>query len=63
MPYPRRVATCSRCGELGDAPEDGLPSGWSLATDPDRGVQRLCARCTRDNVRAIEGKLPEEWWE
>jgi hypothetical protein len=54
--------TCSRCGAAGDAPEDGLPSGWSLATDR-RGVEQLCDGCTRSNIRAIEGKLPEEYWE
>jgi hypothetical protein len=54
--------TCSRCGTAGEAPEDGLPLGWSLATG-DRGVERLCLECTRINVRSIEGKLPEEWWE
>jgi len=35
--------------------------GWSLASS-DRGVDRLCAACTRENVRSIEAKLDEEWW-
>jgi hypothetical protein len=52
---------CARCGTLGTAPEGGLPEGWSLASS-DRGVDRLCAACTRDNVRSIEAKLDEEWW-
>ncbi len=51
---------CSRCGV--DAGDDTLPAGWSLVTD-ERGVGRLCADCTRANVRSIEAKLPEEWWE
>ncbi|HEX2381349.1 MAG TPA: hypothetical protein VHI95_01830 [Acidimicrobiales bacterium] len=53
--------SCSRCG----APADGageLPAGWSLGTD-ERGVHLLCLECTRANVRSIEAKLPEEWWE
>jgi hypothetical protein len=54
--------TCSRCGGSGEAPEDGLPPGWSLATER-RGVEQLCATCTRANIRSIEGKLPEEYWE
>ena len=54
--------TCVRCGTVGDASEDGLPEDWSVAFT-ERGVQHLCARCTRENIRAIEGKLPEEWWE
>jgi hypothetical protein len=52
---------CSRCG----APAGGeaeLPAGWSLVTD-ERGVSLLCLDCTRANVRSIEAKLPEEWWE
>jgi hypothetical protein len=32
-----------------------------LATS-ERGVDRLCDRCTRENVRAIEARLDEEWW-
>jgi len=40
-----------------------MPEGWSLDVDPDRGVQYLCATCTRANVRSIEAKLPQEWWE
>jgi hypothetical protein len=47
---------------LEEAPEGGLPLGWSLGTS-DRGVEKLCVTCTRTNIRAIEGKLPEEWWE
>ena len=52
---------CARCGALGTAPVGGLPEGWSLASS-DRGVDRLCAACTRENVRSIEAKLDEEWW-
>ena len=50
---------CSRCGAA--APDDGLPVGWSLATS-ERGVDRLCAACTRANVRSIEARLDEDWW-
>ncbi len=54
-------STCARCGTTAEAPADGLPEGWSLASS-DRGVDRLCAACTRENVRAIEARLDEEWW-
>jgi hypothetical protein len=54
-------SACARCGATSDAPEDGLPPGWSLASSP-RGVDRLCAACTRTHVRDIEAKLDEEWW-
>lgn len=56
------VHVCSHCGASGEAPDDGLPEGWSLVTT-DRGVERICMPCTRLNIRSIEGKLPEEWWE
>jgi hypothetical protein len=45
-----------------DAGGDGLPPGWSLETN-ERGVGRLCLRCTREHVRDIEAKLDEMWWE
>jgi hypothetical protein len=59
---PALVTTCGLCGTIADAPDDSLPAGWSLSTE-ERGVTYLCLDCTRTNVRAIEGKLPEEWWE
>jgi hypothetical protein len=54
-------ATCSVCGAIADDESD-LPSGWSLVTN-ERGVGRVCLSCTRINIRSIEAKLPEEWWE
>jgi hypothetical protein len=54
--------TCARCGSTAEAPEGGLPEGWSLSTER-RGVERVCRDCTRANIRSIEGKLPEEYWE
>jgi hypothetical protein len=29
----------------------------------ERGIEFVCRDCTRRNIRSIEGKLPEEWWE
>jgi hypothetical protein len=57
------TSTCSRCGATSgeDAGGDGLPLGWSLSTSR-RGIERLCAGCTREHVRDIEAKLDEEWW-
>ena len=56
------MATCSRCGTVEEVDGDGLPAGWSLVTD-ERGMGYVCLECTRANVRSIEAKLPEEWWE
>jgi hypothetical protein len=58
---PESRQTCTRCGATSLSTEDGLAVGWSLATT-ERGVDRLCADCTRDNLRAIEARLDEEWW-
>jgi hypothetical protein len=57
-----RMTVCARCGT--PAPADGdteAPAGWSWAPTA-RGAEWLCTTCTRENVRAIEAKLPEEWW-
>lgn len=54
--------TCSRCGARAEAPADGLPAGWSFEVEPG-GVRYQCTTCVRANIRAIEGKLPEEYWE
>ena len=51
---------CSRCGAIAES-DDELPPGWSFETTA-RGIQWLCRTCTREHVRAIEAKLPEEWW-
>ncbi len=50
-------STCAVCG----AQVRERPLTWSLQVGP-RGEQWLCADCTRDNVRSIEGRLDEAWW-
>jgi hypothetical protein len=55
------VKACSRCGTIAEH-DDELPPGWSFETS-ERGILWTCLACTRDNVRSIEAKLPEEWWE
>lgn len=50
---------CDLCG----APSDGdqPPLSWSLSME--RGeVKRFCDRCTRENLRVMEGKLDVESW-
>ena len=56
------LRACARCGTVATVGSGGLPHGWSLATG-ERGVTFTCGTCTRANLRAIEGKLGEEWWE
>jgi len=51
------AVTCGGCGERAEE----LPLTWSTSAGP-RGHQVLCERCTRENLRSIEGKLDEAWW-
>ncbi|MGH2726821.1 MAG: hypothetical protein ACRDKS_07565 [Actinomycetota bacterium] len=57
---PAFTRTCSRCGTTEACAEDGLPPGWSMGMD-GRRVEYLCPRCARANIRAIEGRLTEEY--
>jgi hypothetical protein len=49
--------TCSVCGTTGDAETEG----WSFAVEGKR-LTFTCNDCARTHIRAIEGKLPEEYW-
>lgn len=53
--------SCSRCGTTATCTPGGVPDGWSFAVENGRMTYQ-CAPCVRENIRAIEGKLPEEWW-
>lgn len=54
---PPRPVTCAVCGRA----EQALPPTWSSQTS-ERGTSWLCERCTRENLRSIEGRLDEAWW-
>jgi hypothetical protein len=54
--------SCSRCGRTESCPEGGLPPGWSMGMEGNR-VEYLDPGCARANIRAIEGRLTEEYWE
>lgn len=52
---------CSDCGAV----VDEVPATWSSQVSGRGAAQRrtwLCDRCTRENIRSIEGKLDEAWW-
>jgi hypothetical protein len=56
-------ATCDFCGTPApaDQPGDELPLTWTTAVE--NGRRRVfCAACSREHLRAIEGKLDSEWW-
>ncbi|MEU0042124.1 hypothetical protein [Streptomyces werraensis] len=48
---------CARCGVLAE----GTPPTWTLSVE--NGVRlHCCERCSRENLRAIEGRLDSRWW-
>jgi hypothetical protein len=51
--------TCAFCGATADGPEP--PLTWSTATERGR-VVLYCERCTRENLRAMESKLDQDYW-
>jgi hypothetical protein len=51
--------TCGWCGTPADGPQP--PLGW--VTSVEAGAQRIfCPACSREHLRAIEGKLDPAWW-
>lgn len=51
------MTSCAVCGTT----VDEVPVTWSRQVT-ERGQQWLCDRCTRENLRSIEGRLDEAWW-
>ena len=49
--------TCAGCAASADPP----PVTWTTQNGT-RGTTWLCDRCTRENLRSIEGRLDEAWW-
>jgi hypothetical protein len=62
MASKKQTRACSRCGLSEDCAAGGLPPGWTFTVEGAR-VEYLCVPCARRNLRAIEGKLPEEYWD
>ena len=52
------MVTCSYCGTQAPAAE---ALSWTTAVERGR-QQRFCVTCSRENLRAMEGKLDSEWW-
>lgn len=53
---------CSLCGTTATCADGAIPPGWSIVFGR-KGIEYQCSDCVRRNIRAIEGKLPQEWWE
>ncbi|MFI7009164.1 hypothetical protein [Streptomyces sp. NPDC050145] len=52
-----RTVVCARCGTTADE----MPLTWTSSVEG--GVRRTyCDTCSRENIRAIEGRLDSEWW-
>lgn len=50
--------TCSMCGRQELEP----PITWMRESDARRGPVWICQVCARENLRAIESRLNQEWW-
>ncbi|MEU6087948.1 hypothetical protein ABZ865_14205 [Streptomyces sp. NPDC047085] len=54
----RRSLVCARCGTSADGSQSAT---WTCSVE--NGVrQHFCDRCSRENLRAIEGRLDSSWW-
>jgi hypothetical protein len=51
--------TCDFCGT--SVEDDVPPLTWSVSVEVS-GTKRYCERCTREHVRAMEGKLDADFW-
>lgn len=51
---------CGTCGRIPDD-EAGARLSWVLGVENGRKVW-TCDRCSRENLRSIEGKLDSAWW-
>ena len=58
--------TCSMCGRVADASEDGDPPiAWCADVVESRNgpqTKWICSSCTRSYVRSIEAKLDQIYW-
>ncbi|MFJ4710756.1 hypothetical protein [Streptomyces sp. NPDC088785] len=53
----QRTLVCARCGATARA----TPLTWTYSVED--GVRRhFCASCSRENIRAIEGRLDSDRW-
>jgi hypothetical protein len=53
------MSTCDFCGRQED--DEAKTITWTTAVE--NGRRRVfCDTCSRDHLRAMEGKLDSEWW-
>lgn len=51
--------TCAFCGTEESDPAQLLT--WASSVERGRAL-RYCATCSREHLRAMEGKLDQAWW-
>jgi hypothetical protein len=51
------MVTCALCGTTAEE----LPLTWTTSVERGRRLV-YCDGCSRENVRAIEGRLDSEWF-
>jgi DNA-directed RNA polymerase subunit RPC12/RpoP len=51
---------CATCGRMAED-ESAARLTWALGVERGRQVW-TCDRCSRENLRSIEGKLDSAWW-
>ncbi|MFF9816080.1 hypothetical protein [Streptomyces sp. NPDC014006] len=57
-PAEPRPPVCARCGTTATEPQ---PTTWTFSVE--NGVRGyFCDACSRENLRAIEGRLDSSWW-
>ena len=52
---------CGRAAPLGESGEETVPLTWSTSVEHVR-LRRYCDVCSRENLRAMEGKLDSDHW-
>ena len=52
------MTTCDLCGRQG---EDSETLSWTTSVERGRTC-RYCDTCSREHLRAMEGKLDQEHW-
>ncbi|WP_367320944.1 hypothetical protein [Streptomyces sp. HUAS ZL42] len=57
-PAEPRTLVCARCGTRAEPPP---PVTWTFSVE--NGIRHyFCGTCSRENLRAIEGRLDSAWW-
>lgn len=55
------MAAATTCDFCGTTVEGDPPVTWSSAVEGGR-LRRFCDRCSREHLRAMEGKLDSDYW-